>query len=605
MSRYTARALQDEADLANFQRWLVGHPGRLGLAMISDPKDQLFQKGFRCHLLAVGAQDGSGWVVATEDRDLARRFGVALFHGEKRRVWAHDANATAWAIRRTLDLKLDSLRCTLLGARVAWPGAKPDPENALNAHLAPALTSLRATWGERTGKQVHGEEWPARAAAELPLADPALLSYAAGKAVECAQLADELAAIEWARPHILREVAVDQMWRWTGYDGIRVDTQELMSLIASIEGALDGASSALGFIPATSGPEVHSFIRRLGAELPKTATGAASLAQNTRHLAEVPEKSSKDWQYFCDVLEIRSSLTKLTEIRRCLDIDGRVHPTINTTKAITGRSSVTEPAMQNLRSAKDPKRQPAAYALNPGLIRSQRYILMADPGKVLIGCDLSHVEPSLLAVVTQDPELIKAVDRENDIYVEIAAKVWGLPAREVDQNGKRTETAEKHRSAAKTILLSLMYGKGDKMLAYDLRMSLAEAGKLKQQILSAYPIMNRWISAQRKLVQLGGTPSTLAGRRLFGDMTKPYTAVNYIIQGSAADIFKDFCLAVGARVPAGTRLFLPVHDEIVLECFPEQVDDVSVILKEEMHLELDGVEIWGEPTVLGEHWGKA
>lgn len=607
MSGYNIRLVRSESDIPRFLDWLTQHPGRLALDTETDAANHVFRHGFRCHIVSVGASDGSGWSVSAADRPLARRVITETFQGARRRVWAHNANYDAWVIRKTLGLKLDSLRCTLLGARVAQPGLKSHGLKDLRPETQTRLDALKAAWELHTSSPIlgAGRDWLARAVSELPLETPALLVYATIDAIECARLADDLAALDWARPHILREVKVDQMWRWTGYDGIRIDVGDLQRLIQDIEGAMAAAEARLGFAPATSGNTVHAFVTRLRVELPLTAKGAQSLAQAARTVAVVPEESLDDWHYFCDILEIQASLGKLREIHEQLDINGRVHPKINTAKAITGRSSVTEPAMQNLRSAKDPKNQPAAYALNPGLVRSQRHVLMAEPGNVLVGCDLSHVEPSLLAVATGDPGLIRAVGRTNDIYVEIAAKVWGETARDVDETGKRTPAADKHRSAAKVILLSLMYGKGDKMLANDLRLSVKDAAKLKRQIMDAYPTMKKWIERQKKLVEWGGTPQTLSGRRLFGDPTKPYTAVNYIIQGTASDVFKDFCIAVGERLPEGARPFLPVHDEIVIECLAEQADAVKAILAEEMYVEMNGVEIWGEPTLLGDHWGKA
>jgi hypothetical protein len=602
---YDIRMVRSASDIPGFVAWLDQHPGRLGLDTETDDAKAVFKHGFRCHIVSVGASDGSGWSVSGADRPLARAFIMAVFKGSKRRVWAHNANYDAWVVRKTLALKLDSLRCTLLGARVAWPGLKNHGLKDLRPETANTKKALQEAWELHTGAPVRGTDWLARAVAELPLETPALLAYATVDAIECAILADDLAALEWARAHIIREIKVDQMWRWTGYEGILIDVPDLLILIADIEGAMDAATVRLGFRPATSGNAPQAFAARLGVELPLTEKGSPSMAQDARKLAIVPEESLVEWHYFCDVLEILSSLTKLVEIRDKTDINNRVHPKINTAQAITGRSSVTEPAMQNLRSAKDPKKQAAAYALNPGLVRSQRHVLMAEEGKVLVGCDLSHVEPSLLAVATGDRGLIAAVGRENDIYVEIAAKVWGDAARDVDATGGRTPAADKLRSAAKVVLLSLMYGKGDKMLANDLRLTVKEASKLKRQILDAYPTMKKWIERQKKLVQWGGTPETLSGRRLFGDTKKPYTAVNYIIQGSAADVFKDFCIAIGARLPPGARPFLPVHDEIVIECLPEQVEDVMALLAEEMHVEMDCVEVWGDPKVLGRHWAKA
>ena len=607
MNGYNIRLVRNEADIPRFLDWLTQHPGRLALDTETDDAKNVFKRGFRCHIVSVGASDGSGWSVSGADRPLARRVITETFQGARRRVWSHNANYDAWVIRKTLGLKLETLRCTLLGARVAQPELKSHSLKDLRPETQTTLNALQAAWELHIGSPVRGagRDWLARAVAELPLATPALLVYATVDAIECARLADDLAALDWARPHILREVEVDKMWRWTGYDGIRIDVADLQRLIDDIQGALAAAEARLGFAAATSGNAVHAFVTRLGVELPRTAKGAPSLAQTARTVAVVPEESLADWHYFCDILEIQASLGKLREIYDQLDINGRVHPKINTAKAITGRSSVTEPAMQNLRSAKDPKKQPAAYALNPGLVRSQRHVLMAEPGNVLVGCDLSHVEPSLLAVATGDPGLIRAVGRTNDIYVEIAAKVWGDTAREVDENGKRTPAAEKHRSAAKVVLLSLMYGKGNKMLANDLRLSVNDAARLKRQILDAYPTMKKWIERQKKEVEWGGTPQTLSGRRLFGDLAKPYTAVNYIIQGTASDVFKDFCISVGERLPEGARPFLPVHDEVVIECRPEQADAVMTILAEEMYVQMGDVEIWGEPVLLGEHWGKA
>ncbi len=116
--------------------------------------------------------------------------------------------------------------------------------------------------------------------------------------------------------------------------------------------------------------------------------------------------------------------------------------------------------------------------------------------------------------------------------------------------------------------------------------------------------MNGWINGVKAKAKRGELLTTYFGRRLPQTQEKPYRAVNWIVQGTAADLFKQITLRAAATLPKDA-LYLPVHDELVVQVQIGQEDQAMAALGAAMTTRLAGVPITGTPAVLGSHLGHA
>jgi hypothetical protein len=263
---------------------------------------------------------------------------------------------------------------------------------------------------------------------------------------------------------------------------------------------------------------------------------------------------------------------KAAELLRAARHDGRVRPIVKVYGTATGRMTIEGPALQNLN-------------------RDLKPALLADHGKALVGLDLHQVEPRVAAVLSGDEAMRRAVAA--DVYVAAAQLIW--PDRTVDRE---------LRAKAKTVLISLLYGEGPTRLAADLGIEQQEAKELIRALLSGWPRFRAWRDDVIAQAKAGQARMTIAGRPLPRlDAGEEYKAVNHLVQGSAADIFVRMILQVAQALPAGARLWLAVHDELVVECRADDVDAVKQLLTKKMTLRTNGVTVNGDSVVYGERWG--
>jgi len=578
--------LRTEADLPALQEWLEQGHGPVALDTETtglEPRDPGFLVGVVC----LAAADGTGWVVDGRDRALVRAvLRLAFAAGE---VWAHNADYDARALYVTTGLKLTTLACSLVAARTLWPGLGHKTGFSLKV-LRPttdaAQAALRDHWGEVRGTPVapsEGKIWLPEAVRGLPFDDVFLTAYVAEDTVQCADLATEILAHP-ALEHARLDVRIDQAWRWTAHQGLRVDRTLLHELRADVEVELEAIAAIYGFKPWTNNRARYAWLTEtLGVTLPRDRKNKRpTTSRKAWKRAIVPPAGAAGWAEFMRISTLGSTLGKLVELDRSSAQDSRAHPRITANVARTGRMGVSGPALQNLAG-------PA------------RALFLPDVGYVLVAADLDHVEPSVLAIVSGDPVLRVAV--KGDVYQEIVTLIWPehtlrdtMTAEELAENSAR-------RKRAKTILLALMYGMGNRSLADSLGGTHAEAVGIRQQVLQAWPEVRNW---QRETDRRAASDRlvTLTGRPLPVDPQARYRAHNYSIQGSAADIFKRMTLEVKARLPRDARLWLPVHDELVVQCRPADAERCKTILAECMTLDVEGVLITAEPVGPWDRWQK-
>lgn len=252
---------------------------------------------------------------------------------------------------------------------------------------------------------------------------------------------------------------------------------------------------------------------------------------------------------------------------------GRVHTSYNQTGTVTGRVSSSVPNLQNI-------------PVRTELGRKVRRAFIAAPGSQLLSADYSQIELRILAHLSQDPELIAAFQRGEDIHAYTATALFGVPMEKVDSVMRRI---------AKTINFGLIYGMGEFGLAQRTELTSAEATEFIKKYFARYPKVQEYLEATKRKAREEGSITTILGRRRYfpelragskahGGIVRQAErmAVNMPIQGSDADINKLAMIRLHRALKEkgyGSRMILHVHDELVLEVPEAQVPEVALLAR--------------------------
>lgn len=258
----------------------------------------------------------------------------------------------------------------------------------------------------------------------------------------------------------------------------------------------------------------------------------------------------------------------------------RIHTSFNQTVTSTGRLSSSEPNLQNI-----PIRTPLGAEIRKGFVPAQ--------AMVLLGADYSQIELRILAHLSGDPAFVEAFQKGRDIHRETAALIFGVDAEAVSAG---------MRAQAKTVNFATIYGQGPMALARQLDVSVADARRFIEGYFTRFPAIRAYLDRQIELARDQGYVETLFGRRRyipelnsknpnirgFGERV----ASNSPIQGTAADLIKLAMINIHRALHeqhSGARMILQVHDELLFEVPPAELDDVSALVRSEMigALELD------------------
>ena len=300
----------------------------------------------------------------------------------------------------------------------------------------------------------------------------------------------------------------------------------------------------------------------------KTKTGYSTSA-------DVLEKLAPEQPIIRDILEYRT-LAKLKStyadgLLTCLDAEGRVRSTFQQTVTATGRLSSTDPNLQNI-------------PIRMELGRLIRKVFVPQDGYVFVDADYSQIELRLLAHMSGDEVLINAYNEAQDIHRLTASQVFHIPFDKVTDLQRRN---------AKAVNFGIVYGISSYGLSEDLSISPKEAKKYIDHYFETYPKIKDFLDGTVAKAKEEGCVRTLYNRRRpipelsssnfmqrsFGERI----AMNSPLQGTAADIMKIAMIRVDRRLRGmKSRILLQVHDELLIETAPEELEAVKQILQEEM-----------------------
>jgi DNA polymerase-1 len=383
--------------------------------------------------------------------------------------------------------------------------------------------------------------------------------------------------------------------------GVRIDRAELQRLSGLMEteiARLTAEVHALAGKPFNiSSPQQLGKVLFEDLKLPAPVKYGKGKTISTA--ADVLEELAPEHEIVRKVLEYRQ-LTKLKgtyvdSLPALMDPGtGRVHTSFNQAGAATGRLSSSNPNLQNI---------PIRTALG----REIRAAFVPREGWKLLVADYSQIELRLLAHMSGDELLVEAFRNGEDIHTRTAAEVLGVPPLMVTPEARRN---------AKAVNFGIVYGISSFGLAANLGISRSEADKYIKNYFARYTGVRTFIDQTIAEVRQTGVTRTLFGReRPIPDINSrnpnsrgfaERTAVNSPLQGTAADMIKLAMVRIDAALAKfQSAMLLQVHDELVFECPPGEIDEISRMVKREMESVYELKVPLVVDTGVGDNWRDA
>ncbi len=342
----------------------------------------------------------------------------------------------------------------------------------------------------------------------------------------------------------------------------------------------------------TSNIQLVRQFEKMGADITETTPSGQKSASKDQ-LKMLVRDGSPEVKQLAEIVLKQRKADKLanTYFKNFLDgnIDGIVHPSIRTLAARTGRMSITEPALQTLPS---------------GDATVRRAFIPKDEDHLIVSSDLDQVEFRLTANFSQDQDLINLFNEADrtggDVFTEIMRQVYQDPT---------AQKSDPRRKLIKGVVYGKLYGAGVATMALTAGVADSQMKTVVDAFDASYPGVRMMAQAiedagMRRLRSEGvGYVQTRTGRRLPCDDDRVYSLTNYLIQASAAEVFKQNLIKLD-QADLTDFLIVPVHDEIVLNVPKNDYEDIMETVKQCMTTR-DG---WDVPLTAGvdgpfENWG--
>jgi DNA polymerase-1 len=343
----------------------------------------------------------------------------------------------------------------------------------------------------------------------------------------------------------------------------------------------------------TSNIQLVQIFEGLGAHITET-TPSGQKSASADQLKMLVRDGSPEIQQLADVVLKQRKADKLanTYFKNFLEnnINGVVHPSVKTLGARTGRMSITDPALQTL---------PAGDAT------VRRAFLPKDDDHVILSSDLDQVEFRLTANLSRDEQLISLFNEADatggDVFTSIMQQIYADPT---------LQKSDPRRKLVKGVVYGKLYGAGVATMALTAGVTDAQMKDVVDAFDSNYPGVKKMsseiedVGMQRLRSEGVGYVFTKTGRRLPCDDDRVYSLTNYLIQASAAEIFKQNLIKLD-QADLTELLIVPVHDEIVLNCPKDSVEEVKHVVQQCMTTR----EEWEVPLTAGvdgpfHNWGE-
>jgi DNA polymerase-1 len=497
----------------------------------------------------------------------------AMLEDPSVRKTAQNAKYDLLALRRA-GITLDGLEFdTMIASYVLDPGRRSHGLDVLALEfLEHTMTSYEDLCGKGKGS-VPFDECPVEAARDYSCEDadmtlqlravfePQLETYALLPLFNDIEipLIDVLADMEWAG------IAINREWFASLKERFARERQRVEQEIYVSAGTEFNINSNLQLRQIL-------FERLQLPMLKRTATGPSTDASVLQELAEMGHVLPEQLMEYRELSKLEN--TYLDALPALVHPHTqRIHTSFNQTVATTGRLSSSDPNLQNI-----PIRRELGRDIRRGFIPRE--------GWSLIAADYSQIELRLLAHLSADPAFVSAFRAGGDIHRQTASIIFEVPLDDV--------TSEM-RARAKTINFATIYGQGANALSRQLRIEHADARRFIDEYFERFQGIRGYLDSMVAFAREHGYVQTIFGRRryipelrdrnfnvrAFGERT----ATNSPIQGSAADLIKIAMIrihALFARERVASRMLLQVHDELVFEAPPGEVEYISALVRQEM-----------------------
>lgn len=299
--------------------------------------------------------------------------------------------------------------------------------------------------------------------------------------------------------------------------------------------------------------------------------------------AEILEELSSEYEIARLILDYRKYAKLKSTYTEALPAlidnkDGRIHTTYNQTVTATGRLSSSNPNLQNI-----PVRTPEGNKIRNAFVPEDR------KNCLILSADYSQIELRLLAHITQDKHLVEAFNSGVDVHTLTASKVFDVPVNEV---------TKEMRYHAKAVNFGIIYGQTKYGLAKSLGISNAEAGDFIDRYFATYPRVKAYMEGTVMQAEQQGYVETIFGRKRYlatelassNAMIREFAkraAINQPMQGTAADLMKIAMIDFAKKLKENnlkSKMIMQVHDELVVEVYKSELDEVTKLVKEAMEL---------------------
>lgn len=456
---------------------------------------------------------------------------------------------------------------TLIQYNMLFPGQPAALKGITDKHIDPAASAGQTILHEAMKKQGWG--WDT-----IPVDFEPYALYSALDPVLAVHIFDFLRAdLKYPKSYDL-EMSILRICSGMEDRGINIDVEyceeQRDKLDAYVESAKSWALKEHGVKLGSTQSLAGFFEGTLGATISKRTPGGAPSVDKESLEALVKSDNPAVAEFAKFVSDVR----KADKIRGSYfenflkdHTDGVLHPSIKTMRAVTGRMSITDPALQTLHS-------------NDAIVRNA---IVGRPGQVICTSDKDQVEFRIYAHLSEDEALIEtfreADETGGDAFTIIGSQIYNDP---------NFCKADPRRKLVKGTIYGRLYGSGVKKMAetagvpYEDMLAVNQALDARYKGMAAYPKKMEQIVTNRMVVEgLPYTETVVTGRKVPVEKDRIYSAVNYTIQASAAESFKENLVRLDAA-GLGDNLMVPVHDEILVSVDPGDVEEVKQILRENM-----------------------
>lgn len=361
--------------------------------------------------------------------------------------------------------------------------------------------------------------------------------------------------------------------------GVTIDASVLERIHATMREKADGhaqdAFAEIGHEVNLGSPKQLQTVLFDELGMPKTRATKTGYSTDAQSLADLQESSPHP---FLGLLLQHREATKLMQIietlQKGIQSDARIHTTYDQTGSNTGRLSSNDPNLQNI-----PIRTDVSREIRTAFVHGEGF-------ETLLTADYSQIEMRIMAHLSEDAGLIEAFHSGEDLHRFVGSRVFGVDPADV---------TPLMRTKVKAMSYGLAYGLSAFGLSKQLRIPQSEAKQLMLDYFERFGGVRSYLRGVVMQAKDDGYTTTIFGRRRpFPDLhsanrvlreNAERQALNSPIQGSAADIIKRAMLAIDAQIRdegLASRMLLQVHDELVFEVAPGELDRMTEIVRDGM-----------------------